>query len=649
MATRSDPADSYVPIKEYAIIGNCRSAALISRAGSIDWFCPERFDAPAVLSRILDARRGGFLSVAPDGAFESARRYLPGTNVLETVHRHNGAAVKVTDFMSVSQSNRGTKAEAPDEPRIVRRIEGLQGAASISVRFRPVANYGLEPAECETIPDAGVLARCGEVYVGLGGVSELRCTDGATWEAAVHVAEGQVRVVHLVHSRQRQAAIRAMSAAVDDDELKRTTDFWEQWSARCTYRGPYREEIVRSALTLKLLTFDPTGAVVAAPTTSLPEEIGGVRNWDYRFTWLRDSALILYALLTVGYHDEAGHFLSWLRGVVGRHLHRFPQIMYTIEGHRDLPERTLDELEGYRQSRPVRIGNAASKQKQLDIYGEVLIAAYIHYHRPDPAEGTPANETLGSRTPDEPTWEVIRALVDDATRVWKEKDSGIWEVRGGPQHFVYSKLMCWAAVDRGIKIAEEHDLDAEIDRWKRTRDEIRQAIEEHGYNERIGAFVQTFGSDTLDAALLAIPRVGFLPATDPRVLSTINQIQQHLLQDGQVYRYRSADGLPGGEGAFLLCTFWLVDALALAGRMDEAQQLFDRARGLANDVGLFSEEIDPKTGEFLGNFPQGFTHLALMRAAADLAKGKKHGAEEHAQTEAERVHHAHRAVKEGHG
>jgi alpha,alpha-trehalase len=398
------------------------------------------------------------------------------------------------------------------------------------------------------------------------------------------------------------------------DQLRTTIDYWERWAGRCVYRGPYREAVLRSALVLKLLTYEPTGAIVAAPTTSLPEAIGGERNWDYRYAWLRDSALILDALMKLGYDEEATDFMRWLEHTVGSDPTRRPQIMYRITGERELRETTLD-LAGYRSSRPVRVGNAAVDQTQLDVYGEVLSAGYLHYGNAaqDPATHRP-------RRPAPEAWAVLHGLAEQAAQRWTEPGNGIWEVRGGLQHFLYGKLMCWAALDRGVRLAREHDLPAPLDAWQQTRDHIRQTILDQGYDAELGAFTQALGSDVLDASALVIPTVGFLPATDERVRSTIDAIRRELTHDGLVYRYRTQDGLAGDEGTFTLCTLWLVGALARAGRADDARAHFERVLSYANDVGLLAEEIDPATGEQLGNFPQGFSHLALIGAAINLAE-----------------------------
>ncbi|MDQ3901256.1 MAG: glycoside hydrolase family 15 protein, partial [Actinomycetota bacterium] len=415
-----------------------------------------------------------------------------------------------------------------------------------------------------------------------------------------------------------------------EQDLERTLDCWRQWSDRCDYSGPYRAQVLRSALALKLLTYEPTGAVVAAPTTSLPESVGGVRNWAYRYTWLRDSALILYALMTVGYEQEAADFLGWLGRTVGRDPTAQPQIMYTVDGEREIPEIELTHLEGYRSSKPVRIGNAAATQKQLDIYGEVMRAAQVH-HWPGPRRG------VSGGGPSSEVWALLRRFVDQAAEHWREPDQGIWEIRGGPRHFLYSKLMCWSALDSGIRQARAYDLDAPLAQWTRTHRAIRRAILEDGFNREKQAFTQSFGSTDMDATSLLIPWVGFLPATDPRMQSTIDVVRRDLVRDGLVHRYCTADGLPGGEGTFALCSFWLVNALALSGRTGEARELFEHVLGYANDLGLLSEEIEPSNADLLGNFPQGFTHLGLIGAAVTLANADARGPERRRQTEGERT------------
>lgn len=640
----------YVPIADYAVIGNCRTAALVSRSGSIDWYCPGRFDAAAVFCRVLDAKRGGYFQIEPAGEFTSSRTYLDDTNILITTHRSSHAEITVTDFMPVPAGGPDGIEDGSGDDMIVRRVEAVRGATGIVVSFRPTFNYARGETRVEAVPDSGALACGSDGYLALS-CPGLQVREDAVCEAVLHLHEGEHLTLRLIAAPTREAALRGLlaSSGTEEHDLEETRQFWERWAAQCTYHGPYRRAVMRSALALKLLIYEPSGAIVAAPTTSLPEQLGGVRNWDYRYTWLRDSSFILYALLTIGYDHAAVQFLRWLRGVVQRDMPAKPQIMYGVDGRRDLPEVILERLDGYCHSRPVRIGNAAAGQTQVDIYGEVLIAAYIHYSGASDIGAASGNRRAPVQGPDESAWRTLRTLVDDAVQVWREPDNGIWEVRAGPQQFVYSKLMCWAAVDRGIRLAQDFDLPAGLERWKSARTEIRQAIEERGYNAKLGAFVQTFDGDLLDAAVLVISRIGFLSPTDPRVLSTLDVIQRDLMLNGLVYRYRGLDGLPAGEGAFLLCTFWLVEALALAGQIDKARALFEHALSFNNDVGLFSEEIDPVTGGFLGNFPQGFTHLSLIRAAADLALGAKRGPGVQAQREDERIPQAHRAATEGHG
>ena len=642
--------DRYPPISAYAVIGDCHSAALISRAGSVDWYCPGRFDAPAVFCRLLDAEKGGYLSIAPIGSCSVARRYRGPTNVLETTFTAGESRVRVTDLMPIRQRTSGRRGEDVGAAnRLLRLVEGLGGDGELELRFRPSFDYARAAAELRPSPGVGVVAEAAGRYLTLACPGFEPGPDGAGGlRGRLRLRAGERRWVVLTDSADPERARAALAPGNCAEELARTLDYWERWAASCTYRGPYREEVVRSALVLKLLTYEPTGAVVAAPTTSLPELIGGERNWDYRYTWLRDAALILYALMTVGYGEEASDFFEWLDRAAAAGAGRPPRILYTIDGGSDLPELTLEHLEGYRGSRPVRVGNAAVEQEQLDIFGEVLRAAYLHYRRGgDTREAGQTGVPEERRRPPEETWALLRGLVGQAAERWQEPGHGIWEVRGGPRPFLYGKLMCWAALDCGIRLAKEHGLDAPLDRWRRTRDAIRRAILERGFDARRRAFTQAFGSTALDAGALAIPRIGFLPATDPRVRSTVERIRTELTRGGLVYRYRTDDGLPGDEATFALCTFWLVDALALGSRLDEAHDLFDRVLGHANDVGLLAEEIDPESGALLGNFPQGFSHLALIGSAVNLAKAAKHGAEDRPETEAERAGRAHRAAKEG--
>ncbi len=626
----------YPAIADYGLIGDCRTVALVSRDGSVDWYCPERFDAPAVFCRMLDINQGGFLRVAPAGRFSTSRRYHGDTNVLETTFETDAGRVRLTDFMPVH-----AEPNASDPSRIVRGIEALDGPTEVEVAFKATFDYARASCSLSAVSTGGAVVRSerGMLSLVCAGLQLTPANDGSA-RGALRLNTGQ-RVWLIVSASEPD-----QSSGIDcEAELQRMLEHWRGWADQCAYRGPHRAKVVRSALALKLLTYVPTGAVVAAPTTSLPEAIGGVRNWDYRFTWLRDGSLMLYALSTLGYHHSATDFLKWLERTILADPTATPQIMYRIDGSRELAENELKHLDGYSGSKPVRIGNGAVTQHQLDIFGDVLTAAHHFYGGDDEGFGVVQADR---RVPAE-AWRLLRGLVEQAVDSWQQPDSGIWEVRGGPRHFTYSKLMCWAAVDRGILLAEGQHLEAPLDRWRAARDDICQAILTRGFDPKLGAFTQVLDEPDLDASVLAIPRFGFLPATDPRMQSTVDVIRSQLTSNGLVLRYRSHDGLPGSEGSFLLCTFWMVDALALGGRLDEARELFDRLTGFCNDLGLLSEEVDAGRGLLLGNFPQGFSHMALIGSAVDLAKAAKHGPEHEAQTQARRADQARAAGAEGHG
>ncbi len=632
--------DDFVPISRYALIGDCHTAALVSTEGSIDWYCPGRFDGPAAFCRILDPRKGGYLRIVPVEPHSVIREYSGPTNVLETTFTTASGRVRLTDAMAVEPRRTDRRGyDVASLHRILRLIENIAGEVELELRFKSTFDYARADTRL-SIVDGGVIAQAGGQLLALACPRITLEADGAgavCGRFKPGVAERQWVV--LSEANDVSEARRRLRPVDYDQELSRTRRYWDAWAGDCTFHGPHRSSVLRSALTLKMLTYEPTGALVAAPTTSLPEVIGGVRNWDYRYSWLRDASLILYSLMTVGYQEEATDFLHWLHHTHESDPDPVPQVVYTVDGGRNLQERILDTLEGYRHSLPVRVGNGAASQFQLDIFGEILTAAYLHFQG--------RNHTNQRRGPSRETWELLRGLVEQAAARWQEPDYGIWEVRGGPQLFLYSRLMCWAALDRGIRLAHEYGLPAPMERWHQIRSDIRHAILTRGYDSQRGAFTQAFGNPALDASALAIPQVGFLPPTDPRVASTIDRIRQDLTVDGLVYRYRDADGLPPGEGAFALCSFWLVDGLALGGHLEEAHELFERVVGYADDVGLLSEEIDPENGQLLGNFPQGFTHLALIRSAVNLAKAGKHGAEERPETEAERARRARQAAAEG--
>jgi GH15 family glucan-1,4-alpha-glucosidase len=588
----------YSPIRDYGIIGDLHSAALVDRFGSIDWFCAPRFDSPAVFARLLDADKGGSLSVVPEGEYiADSRHYLPGTNILQTGLSGPQGRLLITDFMVAKEHMN----QSADDHILVRQLEAPDRDMVAKVLVDARFDYGRQAPEVVSDGQCLVLSHQGlHLHFDGPGVWER---EGRAMVQRVELAQGKPQALLL-----RYDGGRSHHRDYDPQELLALTrHFWEDWIKRCEYDGPYVDLIFRSALVLKLLIYAPEGSIVAAPTTSLPERIGGQRNWDYRYSWLRDSAFLLYALQLLGYHDEAANFIAWLERIHEGQPSRF-QIMYGIDGRTDIDETELTELEGYQGSRPVRIGNAAAKQRQLDVYGEVVDSAYL-YLRFGKAKAAPMRGTLV-------------AMVDEAAEYWEEPDKGIWEMRGGPQQFVYSKLLCWVALDRGISLSRELKVDkSRRERWVWTRERIRHTILTRGWSDKLGAFRQVLDEDQLDATALMIPLLRFLPPLDPRMRQTVATIQRDLTdENGFVYRYRRDDGLGASEGTFLLCSFWLVDNLALQGQVVPAQHLFERLTSHGNDLGLFSEELDPDSGELLGNFPQALTHLAIVNAAAHLER-----------------------------
>ena len=595
-------------IGDYALIGDCHSAALVGRDGSIDWACFPRFDSPSVFAAVLDPEKGGAFAVNPRRVRETRRSYLDDTNVLVTTFVCESGVLELVDCMPVERSD-------PDDPRdvrphhsILRRARCLEGTVEASVRVDPRFEYGsFYPRFRSTGPhSAEVVGGADAVYV--QSTLPLGCTDGAVeatwslkagseaWIDAVWRVSYLAKVQHGDPLRYRVEGARRLDA---------TVDFWRSWIARCTYEGEHAEAVRRSALALKAMTYAPSGAIVAAPTTSLPEQIGGARNWDYRYTWIRDATLTLTSLFVLGFTEEADAFKEWLERT-GAGRPEDLQIMYGVGGERSLPERELTHLAGHRGSAPVRIGNGAVKQMQLDAYGQILEAAYLY--------GKAGGEITDSN------WAFIRGLADIVCERWRHPDQGIWEIRDEPRHFTHSKLNCWIALDRAARIARARGLDAPVERWERERDEIRAYLIDEACPE--GWFHQAVGHAAPDAAALLVPASGIIASTDPLALGTIDAVRGALERDGLVYRYLSPDGLEGGEGAFLLCSFWLLDCLIHAGRTDEAEELLNRLLSFSNDVGLLSEEVDPATGELLGNFPQAFSHMALVLSCAHLAAAK---------------------------
>jgi alpha,alpha-trehalase len=597
-------------IGDYALLSDSQGSALVSRGGSIDWACLPRFDGPSVFARILGPDAGHW-RISPTEEAEIERTYLDGTMVLRTVFTTPSGAVAVTDAMPFGRNTVGHSIGRDSPHAIIRVVEGQAGEVELELEFAPRPEYGLTTPMLAAHP-GGIRTR--------GGPRAYVLASGVPLEAE----EGLAHARFVVGTGERVAfALRASSpwdevkAAWPAEEILRrlegTIGAWRSWSAMHEgYVGPYREMVRHSGRVLQALTYSPTGAVVAAPTTSLPEAVGGTRNWDYRFCWVRDASLTLEALWVAACPDEADAFFDFFLTAAGGHVsgHRALQVLYGVGGERHVPEHGLDHLPGHRGSRPVRVGNGAASQVQLDIYGELLSAADVLADR------------MGSFDPE--TADFLCDLADEACRRWEEPDQGIWEVRGGPRHFLYSKLMCWAALDRAVRLAPRLGRQAEAGRWSEIRDRIREAILEKGWSDRAGAFTQAFGSDDLDASALMMPIVGFLPASEPRMRATIEAIAERLTDErGLVYRYRSHDGLPGDEGVFGICTYWLAQCWAMLGEVDRARGLFEAVTGHANDVGLLSEEIDAATGELLGNFPQAFTHIGLINAAWAIAQAEE--------------------------
>jgi GH15 family glucan-1,4-alpha-glucosidase len=583
-------------IEDYALIGDCETAALVSREGSIDWLCFPRFDSRACFAALLGTPEHGRWLLTPAEPVTSVRRrYRGDTAVLETEFTTRAGVVAVLDFMPV-------RSGLPDVVRIVVGRRGqVQMRMDLVIRF----DYGSVIPWVRRVP-GGISAVGGPDSLLLQTPVALRGEEFHTMSDFV-VNEGERVPFDLTWFPSHESPSRELNA---EAALEQTEAWWTAWAARCTVKGPWRDPVVRSLITLKALTYRPTGAIVAAPTTSLPEELGGVRNWDYRYCWLRDATFTLLALLNAGYTDEARAWREWLvRAVAGRpdQIH----IMYGIRGERRLTEIELRWLPGFESSRPVRIGNAAFSQFQLDVFGEVVDATYQAWRMGVQHDGE--------------VWRVEKALVTYLESAWKEPDEGIWEVRGPRRHFTHSKVMAWVAVDRAVKAIEQFQLDGPIDRWRAIRDAIHREVCTHGFDDGQGAFVQSYGSSLLDASLLMLPLVGFLPASDPRIRGTVEAIERQLTHNGFVSRYDTipdVDGLPPGEASFLLCSFWLVDNLILLGRHDDAQRLFERLLSIRNDVGLLAEGYDTRRGRLAGNFPQAFSHVGLINSALNLSRSR---------------------------
>jgi GH15 family glucan-1,4-alpha-glucosidase len=589
----------HVRIEDYALIGDCQTAALVGRNGSIDWLCWPRFDSAACFAALLGTPENGFWRISPAaGAAAVSRRYRPDTLILETEFETADGAATLVDFMPVRTS----------QCDLVRIVVGRRGRVAMESEGVLRFDYGASVPWVTLSADRKSLrAVAGPDLARLTSPVPLSNRDQKTC-ARFEVAAGERVAFVLTYAASHLEDPRETDA---EKALSGTEAFWKDWSARCKVGGKWADAVRRSLITLKALTYAPTGGIVAAPTTSLPEKIGGVRNWDYRYCWLRDATLTLLALMNAGYYDEARAWREWLlRAAAGRPEQM--QIMYGIAGERRLPELEIPWLPGYEGSEPVRIGNAAAAQLQLDVYGELIDTLY--------------QACKGGLTRHDEAWRLQRALLEHLATAWVQPDEGMWEVRAPPRHFTYSKIMAWVAFDRAVKMIEHFGMPGPVERWRELRRRIHVDVCRRGYNRKRNAFVQSYGSEELDASLLLIPITGFLPVTDPRVVSTVEMIRRELTVDGLVRRYRTQaadDGLPPGEGVFLACSFWLADNLCMQGRWDEAHALFERLVGLTNDVGLLAEEYDPATKRFLGNFPQAFSHVALVNTAMNLGARDK--------------------------
>jgi GH15 family glucan-1,4-alpha-glucosidase len=584
-------------IEDYALIGDCKSAALVSREGSMDWFCCPRFDSEACFAALLGSREHGRWLIAPHAQARVTRRYRPNTLVLETHFETEEGAATLIDFMPLSGHH----------STVVRLVTGTRGKVRMDTELILRFGYGAIVPWVTRLEDGALRAIAGPDMMIMRTPVQLRGVDMTTvGEFTIHKDDTIPFILHYYRSYRPVHTPLDPAAALSDTER-----FWREWSAKCRPAGPWTEAVVRSMITLKALTYAPTGGMVAAPTTSLPEQLGGERNWDYRYCWLRDATLVLLGAMNAGFFDEAQAWREWLLRAVAGSPGQL-QIMYGIAGERRLTEWTAPWLPGYENSAPVRIGNAAHSQLQLDVFGEIM-----DVHHQARRRGLSTNES---------GWEAQLAFLQHLQEIWREPDEGIWEVRGTPQQFTHSKVMAWVAFDRAIKSAETFGLEGPLDEWRALRDEIFEEVCAKGFDPELGTFVQAYGAKHVDANLLLMPSMGFLPVSDPRVAGTIATIEQRLLRDGFVRRYDTEDtddGLPPGEGAFLACSFWLVDVFIMQNRMADAERMFRRLVALRNDLGLLSEEYDPRAKRLVGNFPQAFSHMALVNSAYNLTRSEK--------------------------
>ncbi len=599
----------YKKISDYGIIGNLHSIALIGLDGSIDWLCLPHIDSPSIFGALLDDKKGGRFSISPLDDWDSVAEYIPETNILTTKFRTRTGVVQITDFMPIPFG--GEEELEEEQHELYRLVEVAKGQVDVGAVFEPLFDYARARISLEK-RNGAIVARGNDESIVLSATHDLTLSDGkavAKWS----ISEGEEVWLHLRYGANEPVELDRERAAT---ALRETEAYWQSWlkkseTGRTIDLGHYCKMIDRCALVLKLLYYNPTGTIAAAATTSLPEDIGGVRNWDYRYTWVRDTSFTLQALFNLGHLSETQGYLRWIERLLSEHGAGNMQIMYGLRGEADLHEEEFPHLDGYKGSRPVRIGNGAASQRQLDIYGEIMDAALR------------LSDYVGKI--DFELWPFLRGICDYVVEHWQDRDSGIWEVRGGPYHFVYSKMMCWVALDRGLTIARRYGFPADLKEWEEIKAEIKGEVLEKGWNREKQSFVQHYETDVLDSSNLLMPLLGFLPFEDPRIVSTIEATQRELGHDGFLYRYVGEDGLPGGEGTFLLCTFWLIDCLIGLKRFEEAEILIKRIEGVANHLGLFSEEYDVNWREALGNFPQAFTHIGYINSVIALrqAKGKE--------------------------
>jgi len=594
---------SYQPIENYGVIGDLHTVALVGMDGSIDFMCFPQFDSPSIFAALLDQKKGGRFQIAPVlNGVRHKQLYLPDSNILLTRFLSDEGVAEVSDFMPVDAAGGGHN--------LVRRVKAVRGEIRFRVCCDPRFDYGRAEHTVERRRGHVLFISQGRGKMAL----RLRTKIAMRVDRGAAVAEftlrsGETAAFILEDASDGNGDTPTAAQDYEVSSFKATSDFWHTWIGRCQYRGRWREMVNRSALVLKLLTSVKHGSMVAAPTFGLPEEVGGVRNWDYRYTWIRDASFTLYALMRLGYTEEAAAFMRWIEARCHEtEQQRHPlQIMYAVDGHHRLPENELSHLEGYRKSAPIRIGNAACQQLQLDIYGELLDSVYLYNKY-----GEPISYDF---------WRQLSRMVDWVCRHWRRPDEGIWEVRGGRRQFLYSRVMCWVAIDRGIRLAQKRSFPAPLDRWHRVRDQIYRDVYENFWDAKLGTFVQFKGAKTVDASALLMPLVKFIGPTDPRWRSTLNLIEKTLVEDSLVYRYQvlkgAQDGLPGREGTFSMCSFWNVECISRAGDLKKARFFFEKALGYANHLGLYAEELG-QSGEHLGNFPQAFTHLALISAAYNL-------------------------------